>query len=250
MPPARAARAAHGGPPSGTTHRHAQGTAQRHRPTAKATTKRPQPKRPAPPRINSAAQRPRWGGRAGSPPGPKPRSGPAADPPDRRTKKTTKETNRAGGNTPPARTPPGGPPNAQGGTNGAQGRGHKPGLAGGAAREARPRPRALGAGAGPRSGGRARRAADARRPEGPLTARRATARQRAGGKCAKRADGPTDTGRPKRSTPGGPGAHTIAGMGPPRSKGPCGTGGAHLRPRAPARRMLHCCEPLTRPSFT
>ena len=197
------------------------------------------------PTENSAAQRPRPGGRPGAP-GPE-----AAKRARRRTPRPPEQdhhaaTEREGGREQahgPKTAGPGRPtPKAARTAHRAGGR-HR-GLRGG--RQGRPGPGEGPYGArgpsrpdrGRRSRGRARRTRRTRRPaRATYPAARARARGR-GRLCAKRARRAAhrSAGRHDHGPPGGPGAHTIEGVGPRRSKGPRGEG-CPLVGRVPTRRM-------------
>lgn len=171
------------------------------RPTATA----PQQNRPGP-REKSAAQRPRRGAGPGAP-GPEAACGPAAAPPPAAARQQPRQEKGRAGTSPPARKPPGGPPHAQGGTNGAQGRGAETGATGGR------QGRAEGAG-GPRR----------RRPPGrkALYPRRATRRARGRAASAQKGpDGrPTTRGHPKPRTARRPRPAHHSGFGPAAQQGP------------------------------
>lgn len=93
--------------------------------------------KPCPPRSKSAAHG-RAGGQGVEPPGPKPRSGPEAAPPTAAARRPPHRDREAGGKKPTARPNGGQGPNAQGPSPADEGRGQKPGLAGG--KQGRPGP--------------------------------------------------------------------------------------------------------------
>ena len=171
------------------------------RPTATA----PQQNRPGP-REKSAAQRPRRGAGPGAP-GPEAACGPAAAPPPAAARQQPRQETGRAGTSPPARKPPGGPPHAQGGTNGAQGRGAETGATGG------------GKG-GPK--GRAGRAAATRRAARPFTHGARHGAPGGGRQVRKKGQtgGPPTREHPKHSTARRPRPAHLSGFGPAAQQGP------------------------------